>query len=247
MRPFARARFGAKNRIARAVDAEFQRLTHRIEEERTVRAVAGSASLRLLYRIAAGARIEHGAVVVPAGVQTGDAVGHRINDIGRTAVVVVSAAELNELTALRIGRAKEGRYLRGTDLPRGGTVGGRKPRLSRAGGRIDRLLQLSLFNIRQKLIVDAETAGLDAVAPRGLGRKRAVRVDEVVDRQRELLHVVRTLHPTGRLARRLNGGKEQPNQDADDRDYDQQFDEGETASRMGVQVHFESSYKKVGK
>ena len=44
-----------------------------------------------------------------------------------------------------------------------------------------------------------------------------------------LLEVVEALDPPGRLSRRLDGRQQQGDEDADDRDHDQQFDEGEPA------------------
>ena len=60
------------------------------------------------------------------------------------------------------------------------------------------------------------------------GREGAVRVVIVVKRERPLLNVVDALHTTGRFARRLNGGEEQTDQNADNRDHDQQLDERKT-------------------
>jgi hypothetical protein len=48
-----------------------------------------------------------------------------------------------------------------------------------------------------------------------------------VHRPADLLQVVDALHPPRRLARRLNGGQEERDQDRDDRDHDQQLDECE--------------------
>ena len=78
--------------------------------------------------------------VVVAVVQTRDAVGHRNDDIGRTTVVVVSPAQLNKLTVPGIGGTQERVDLGRADLPRGRTVGGRKPGLGWSGRRIDLLL-----------------------------------------------------------------------------------------------------------
>jgi hypothetical protein len=59
-----------------------------------------------------------------------------------------------------------------------------------------------------------------------------------VDRQAELLEIVRTLHTTRRFSRRLNGGKKKTYQNADDRNDDQEFDERETALSSEVAFHF---------
>ena len=59
--------------------------------------------------------------------------------------------------------------------------------------------------------MNAKTLGLDAGTPRALGRKVVVRVVVIVDRKPELLHVVRALHTTSRLARSLNRRKKKTN------------------------------------
>jgi hypothetical protein len=52
-----------------------------------------------------------------------------------------------------------------------------------------------------------------------------------VQAEADLLQVVRTLHPPGRLTRRLDGGQQQGDQDGDDRDHHQEFDERESTPR----------------
>ena len=69
--------------------------------------------------------------------------------------------------------------------------------------------------------------GLDTRAPAGRRCGRVV----VVDGQAELLEVVDALRPPGRLARRLDGGQQQGDQDRDDRDHHQQLDQREGSSR----------------
>ncbi len=61
--------------------------------------------------------------------------------------------------------------------------------------------------------------------PRG---ERAVRIVIVVHRQADLLQVVEARRAAGRLAGLLHGGQKQGNQNADDGNYHQQLDEGET-------------------
>ena len=57
----------------------------------------------------------------------------------------------------------------------------------------------------------------------------------VVERQTQLLEVVGTTHPRGRLADLLYGRQEQPDQDRDDGDDDQELDECEcTMALHGV-------------
>jgi len=60
-------------------------------------------------------------------------------------------------------------------------------------------------------------------------RQILLHVVEVLTSKPELFHVVRALHTTRRFARRLNGWKQQTNQDTDDRDNDQEFNEREPA------------------
>src|SRR5919198_1519086 len=55
----------------------------------------------------------------------------------------------------------------------------------------------------------------------------AERVVVVVERQADLLEVIRALHAIRRLADLLDGGQEQANEDRDDGDDDEQLDQGE--------------------
>jgi hypothetical protein len=48
-----------------------------------------------------------------------------------------------------------------------------------------------------------------------------------------LLEVVDTLHPSRGLAGGLYRGKQQRDQDADDRNHDQKFNQGEAAAMLG--------------
>jgi hypothetical protein len=54
----------------------------------------------------------------------------------------------------------------------------------------------------------------------------------VLQRNPQLLHVVPTLRPTGRFARRLNGREQQCDQDADDGDNHQQLDQRKADSPL---------------
>jgi len=51
-----------------------------------------------------------------------------------------------------------------------------------------------------------------------------------LDREAELLQIIEALRAAGGLARRLDGGQEQRDQDGDDGNDDQQLDQGETTS-----------------
>jgi hypothetical protein len=53
----------------------------------------------------------------------------------------------------------------------------------------------------------------------------------IVEGKPELTHVVAALHPPSRLASALHGRKQQTDQHADDRNYDEQFDKSEAAAR----------------
>ena len=67
-------------------------------------------------------------------------------------------------------------------------------------------------------------------------------VVEVLSDKPELFQVVRALHTTRRFARRLNGWKQQTNQDTDDRDNDQEFNEREPA-RIFLYIPFSNYYQ----
>ena len=80
----------------------------------------------------------------------------------------------------------------------------------------------------------ADPAVVPASVPAAAGRlELIVRVVIHLRGQHDLLQVVRALHTAGRFTRRLNGGQEQTDQDADDRDNDQKFDQGKTVLLIG--------------
>jgi hypothetical protein len=54
---------------------------------------------------------------------------------------------------------------------------------------------------------------------------------KIVERKAHLLQVVLTLHAPSRLTSRLHRRQQEGNQHADDRDYNQQLNERETAAR----------------
>jgi len=87
------------------------------------------------------------------------------------------------------------------------------------------------------LLVKRSHLGEDRKIARGAGPVGVVRRDlsvctfVVVHRQRDLFQVVAALHATSGLACGLDRGKQQSNQDADDGDHNQQFHQGEAASR----------------
>ena len=67
-------------------------------------------------------------------------------------------------------------------------------------------------------------------------REDVVRRQVVVDAEPHLLEVVGALRTPGRLARRLDGGQEQGDQDGDDRNHHQQLDEREPATTSDLHV-----------
>ena len=62
----------------------------------------------------------------------------------------------------------------------------------------------------------------------------------VVQAEANLLFIVHALRAAGRFAGALDGGKEQGDQDRDDRDHDEQLDQGEATALC----HFEPREKK---
>ena len=64
----------------------------------------------------------------------------------------------------------------------------------------------------------------------------------VLGREGELLQIIDALNPPRRLARRLNGGKQQGNQNGDDRDDHEKLDQRErtpmTWNRDGILEHW---------
>src|SRR5690606_22195022 len=74
-------------------------------------------------------------------------------------------------------------------------------------------------------------------------RNVLLRIVKIVNRQRDVLHVVAARHTADSFACRLNRWEEQRYQYADDGDHDKQFDERETAATQssnecwGVDVH----------
>ena len=63
-------------------------------------------------------------------------------------------------------------------------------------------------------------------------RKCVVLGHIVVNGKPQLLQIVRTLSPPGRLTSRLHGGQKQRNEHGDNGDDDQQFDQSETAPTL---------------
>ncbi len=77
----------------------------------------------------------------------------------------------------------------------------------------------SLAGGREVVVIDA-------------GRKHCVRVGVVEGGEGDLLEVVHTLRPRGRLAHLLHGRQQQADQDRENGDHDQQLKQREAASYM---------------
>ena len=130
----------------------------------------------------------------------------------------------HNLTGVGIGRTAEGRNRRFPQARDKRLVGGVSGQLFPSG--IHGLVKSVLFHKRQQRNKSANI--LIVMAVRSKRRKRIVYVDVVMQRQSELLHVVRALHSSRRLARRLHRGKQQTNQNADDCDHNEEFNESKT-------------------
>ena len=94
-------------------------------------------------------------------------------------------------------------------------------------GHVERIEQRRLLHEVEHPRLHRETGDRRAVARGGQG---TVDVGVVHGRQAELLEVVDALRPPGGLARRLDGGQEQCDQDGDDRDDDQELDQRKAAA-----------------
>ena len=217
---FARARFATNDRIARSVDRELERLTLEHKEERTMRAVARAGRFR--GQRGSAVAVANGRVrAVVRIVKTRHAVRHTIDDVRRTTVVIVRAAQFYQRARVRIGRTQKRVDFRRSHGPSVGAARGRQPRLGRAATRIDRVFQRRLFDEGQKLVVDAKSTRFDPGTPSALRRQIIIDVDVIMDRKAELFHIVRALHTTRSFARSLNRRQKQADQNSNDRDNDQ--------------------------
>ncbi len=91
---FAGARFGGDDRIARSVGREAHILAIKEEEETAVRAIAVTVGVLVGDTSCSAVAVAFGVVrAVVRVVESGDAVGHAVSDVRRTAAVVVTAAE----------------------------------------------------------------------------------------------------------------------------------------------------------
>ena len=88
----------------------------------------------------------------------------------------------------------------------------------------------------------AATAGGRVLAELASRRKRVVGVDVAEDRQGDVVHVALALGTAAGLAGRLDGGQEEPDQDADDADHHQQLDQCETLAAMSTTGIHERSF-----
>ena len=190
VRVVPRARFGTSDRVARAVGDPGEVPAFIPVENGAVVAVPPTGALADQAVTAVPVPFDFPGRVVHV-VNTSDAVGHAVNDVRRTTVVIVLAAKFDEFARLLVGRAEERRNFRRADFPRFAAVRARKPRLRQAGIAVDRVFQRRLLHIRQKLVVNAKTPRFDAGTVRELRRQVVVNVLMVLQREQILLHVVR--------------------------------------------------------
>ena len=161
-------------------------------------------------------------------------VPHTVADADANAVATHVLVR-GRLRGAAVARAKERRNKRGVRF--------RAMERPRAGGDFfsvgrNRVVARRLLHIRKEGDVRAavtavrraaELVDAKIVEVEARRREHIVGVVIVVNCEQVLLHIVGALHPTSRLARRLDGGEEQADQNADDRDDDQQFDQCKTA------------------
>ena len=138
-------------------------------------------------------------------------------------------------TSSRVGRANDcrndalerGAVVKRLNFPHASGVAGGK-------GRVTRLL----FIVRQH--TDVRGVVVRTNSAHSVTGQAVVGIVIVLDRETELFQVVRALHPAGRFTSRLDCRQEQPNQNADNRNDDQEFDEGKTPAR-NLTLHNDTS------
>ena len=148
-------------------------------------------------------------------------------------VGVIALRSHERLLVEGIAGAEHDRKPRGTggDVGRAGAVGD-------GLGVVERVVQILHFDERQDqddpVLAHRGQVGRSGICsarrgPSGARREPATLILIVQHAQPELLHVVGTLHPSGRLARRrLHRRKQQRDQNADDCNDDQKLDKCET-------------------
>ena len=197
-----------RDRIARAVRHEGE-VTPTIRREESARR---HASFRQLDRFFF--------VVVPTAVA-------KTRADADTRVTFVRA----RLTRVGIGRTKERRNRILVREPARRTL----PRVPRRFANI--IVTRPLFHKwkeRNRRARVPREAGITPLRPRHVEERESrcgeaiVRIVVVVYRDHVLLHVVRTLHTSRRLARSLNRWKKKTDQDPDNGDHDQEFDKCKT-------------------
>ena len=129
--------------------------------------------------------------------------------------------DVDDRLELLVGRANERRHRFHPHRHRGDAFDG--------NGGVDQLVQRGLLDVRHDsraprpagaAVVEVELDGR-----RVAGRQALAGVEVVVQRQADLLEIVAALRSPRGLARRLDGGQEQGDEHADDRDDHQQLDE----------------------
>ncbi len=94
---------------------------------------------------------------------------------------------------------------------------------------VDFRVKRALLQVRQDARPNPKSLAFPVLeAEPSLRRERAVRVGVCLEAEQKLFEVVRTLHTSGRLPRRLNRRQEQTDQNPDNRDRDEQLDERKT-------------------
>ena len=96
-----------------------------------------------------------------------------------------------------------------------------------AVGEIDRVVERLLLHVGQEQDAPRPVVPAEIAVP---PRQPADDVVVIVDGDADLLQVVDALRAPGGLARGLDGGQQQRDQNGDDRDHHQQFDQGETSA-----------------
>ena len=110
--------------------------------------------------------------------------------------------------------------------------GGRSARRARASG-----MNPLMTDCRLRRLVPMPGQGRGVLAELAGRREGVLAVDILEDGQADVAHVAGALGAAARLAGGLDGGQEQPDEDADDADHHQQFDQREAAMPTTASLH----------
>ncbi len=170
--------------------------------------------------------LEEGGALPLHAVERRDTAARRIAVVPHVVVEGDSAVDVGS-GGDEIARARVGGNLR---------LGDRKILGVRVGCRQRRAVVLEAAEhnvlVEEVLLLDVGEQGDQpgaVAAVVGSGWECLLRVGVVVDAETDLLEVVGALTAAGRFARRLHGGQQQCDEDADDRNHHQQLDQSETA------------------